>query len=242
MKICVVQTKPVKGDIQKNIENHKAMIELAISRKADLIIFPELSITGYEPELAKELATTADDPRFVVFQEIADSREVIIGIGVPTSTTEGICISMVLFHPHEPRQTYSKKYIHADEEPFFKRGQNKTSFLAGHPEIALAICYELSVPEHSREAFQNGAKIYLASVAKTAEGMEKANRSLSEIALHYSMSVLLANCVGPCDNFVSSGNSAVWNDQGQQLGKLNDVEEGILIFDLESQDVVAITI
>ncbi len=47
MKICVAQTRPVKGDIQTNIDNHKRLIDLAISNGADTIIFPELSITGY---------------------------------------------------------------------------------------------------------------------------------------------------------------------------------------------------
>jgi predicted amidohydrolase len=241
MKICMVQTRPVKGDIQRNIENHKAMIELAIARGADIILFPELSITGYEPQLAKELATTQEDPRFAEFQEIADSSEVIIGIGAPTSTPEGICISMLLFHPQNPSQTYSKQYLHTDEEPFFIRGQNAISCLRGNPDIALAICYELSVPEHSQAAFRNGAKIYLASVAKTAEGMERASRSLSEIARKYSMFVLLSNCVGPCDNFESSGNSAIWENRGLQLGKLNNIDEGLLIFDLDTQEVTALT-
>ncbi len=53
MKICVAQTRPVKGDIQGNIENHIKLIDLAVLNGADTIIFPELSITGYEPELAK---------------------------------------------------------------------------------------------------------------------------------------------------------------------------------------------
>ena len=52
MKICAAQTRPVKGNIQQNIENHKKLINLAVVNGADIIIFPELSITGYEPELA----------------------------------------------------------------------------------------------------------------------------------------------------------------------------------------------
>lgn len=57
MKIAIAQTRPFKGDISANIETHKKLIELAISYKADTIFFPELSVTGYEPELAKDLAT-----------------------------------------------------------------------------------------------------------------------------------------------------------------------------------------
>jgi predicted amidohydrolase len=43
MKICVAQTRPVKGETEKNIEIHKKFIDLAISKEADMIFFPELS-------------------------------------------------------------------------------------------------------------------------------------------------------------------------------------------------------
>jgi len=60
MKICIAQTTPIKGDIEKNIENHKKLIALSIQENADIIVFPELSLTGYEPKLVKELATTKE--------------------------------------------------------------------------------------------------------------------------------------------------------------------------------------
>lgn len=56
MKICVAQTRPIKGEIDKNIEIHKKFIDLATSKGANMIFFPELSLTGYEPKLAKHLA------------------------------------------------------------------------------------------------------------------------------------------------------------------------------------------
>lgn len=100
MKICVAQTRPVKGDIQSNIANHKKFIALAISHQADVIIFPELSLTGYEPELAEELATDPHDSRLDDFQTISDSSRISIGVGVPTKHNNGICISMILFQPN----------------------------------------------------------------------------------------------------------------------------------------------
>ena len=119
MKICVAQTRPIKGDILANIDHHKKLITLALSNGADTIIFPELSITGYEPELARELATDQNDSRFDVFQEISNDRRINIGIGVPTKNNTGNCISLVLFQPHKPRETHSKKYLHPDEVRFF---------------------------------------------------------------------------------------------------------------------------
>jgi predicted amidohydrolase len=49
MKVCVAQTRPVTADIQRNIEHHKRLIDTAVPHHPDLIIFPELSLTGYEP-------------------------------------------------------------------------------------------------------------------------------------------------------------------------------------------------
>ena len=94
MKICVAQTRPVKGAVQSNIERHKKLIDLAFSDGAEMVIFPELSITGYEPELAKELATTENDSRFDDFQKISNAKQITIGIGVPTKNDAGISISI----------------------------------------------------------------------------------------------------------------------------------------------------
>jgi len=182
MKICVAQTRPLKGDIQSNIDRHKKLINLAVSKGAEAVFFPELSLTGYEPELANELATTQDDSRFDDFQKISDTKQIIIGVGVPTKNDKGICISMILFEPQKARQTYSKKYLHADEKAFFISGQNSTGLKGEKINIALAICYELSVPEHAENAFKSGAEIYLASVAKSANGVNQAIKRLSEIA------------------------------------------------------------
>src|SRR5947209_20073890 len=96
MRISVAQTRPIKGDIQSNIDNHKRLIDLAIANGADMVFFPELSITGYEPELAEELATHRDDSRFSVFQELADSRQITIAAGVPARNTPHPRISMAL--------------------------------------------------------------------------------------------------------------------------------------------------
>lgn len=238
MKISVAQTKPIKGDLAGNIENHKKLIDQALSLGADMIIFPELSITGYEPQLANELATGKDDSRFDDFQRISNTRQITIGVGVPVRNNTGINISMVLFQPQQPRQTYSKQYLHTDEDPFFISGQNSTGLLGMKNNIALAICYELSVPEHAEDAFKNGAKIYIASAVKTISGVEKAITRLSEIANKYSMTVLLSNCVGVADGDICGGKSSIWNNKGVLIGQLDDTNEGILMIDTDTGELI----
>jgi predicted amidohydrolase len=242
MKICVAQTRPVKGDIQTNINNHKKLIALAVSYGADIIIFPELSITGYEPELAKELATEPEDKRLDDFQNVSDSKHITIGVGMPLKSDSSIVISMILFQPHQPRQTYCKQYLHHDEEPYFIAGKHQVPSMKNKNKMALAICYELSVPEHSENAFKSGAEIYIASVAKSVSGAATAIKTLSDIANKYSMTVLMSNCIGYCDNVYCGGKTSIWNNKGILAGQLNDTNEGIIIINTDTQEVIEKTI
>ncbi len=238
MKICIAQTRPVKGDIQANIEDHKRFINLAVSAQAELIIFSELSLTGYEPGMAKALATSQDDSRFDILQQLSDTHQISIGAGAPIKKEEGICIGMILFQPYTSRQTYFKKYLHADEEPFFIGGEDFNGGITSSTKIALAICYELSVPEHSATAFKNGAEIYIASVVKTAKGVEKAIETLSGIAGQYSMTVLMANAVGEADGTECGGKSGAWDNNGILQGQLSATAEGWILFDTNTGELI----
>ncbi len=239
MKIGIAQTKPIKGDIEKNVQQHLKIIDRAIAHGADIILFPELSITGYEPELSKALATIPSDPRWSVFQEKADENQITICLGLPMKKEDqSICISMFIFQPAEAIQIYSKEYLHTDEEPFFVKGKNEIVLLENMKQISFAICYEISVPQHALKAAQNGAKIYMASVAKSVEGIEAAVGHLANIAKQYSMITLMSNCIGYCDNFECGGKSAIWNEEGKLIGQLDDKTEGILILDIESRELI----
>jgi predicted amidohydrolase len=233
MKICIAQIKPIKADIFANIETHKKLIKLALDEQADAIFFPELSITGYEPDIAKDFATNQDDEIFNELQQISDTDIIIIGAGMPIKSDAGILISMIIFQPNMPRQTYSKQHLHSDEFSFFEAGEKQIFVTFEDEKIAPAICYESLLSEHADEAAKSGASIYVASVAKSANGIEKAFEHYPEIAKKYSMTVLMANCIGKCDNFESAGNSAIWNKQGILIGQLDDEHEGVLIFDTE---------
>lgn len=242
MKIALAQTRPVTGDIPANIDQHTLFIARAAAHHAELIVFPELSLTGYEPTLARQLATTPDDPRLLVFQRLADLHQLVIGVGLPTVTEDKPCISLVLFHPGQLPQIYSKQYLHEDELPYFSPGPAASGLLQNYPDIALAICYELSVPEHAEAAAKAGATVYIASVAKFKSGIEKAGERLSEIACIYSMAVLMCNCVGMNDGQECSGQSAVWDGCGMVLGQLLGTESGLLVVGTDNGDVLAVPV
>lgn len=237
MKIGIVQTRPVKGDVAANLAVHQRWAGVAVQRGVDLLVFPELSVTGYEPLLAGELALTKDDPRFAGLQRMSDRYGVYLGIGAPLRAEEGVMIGMVILRPDQERLVYAKQYLHADEESFFVPGKEQVFLSLDDNKIALSICYELSVPEHSVNAYSNRTNIYLASVAKTAAGVEKATETLTGIACTYSMTVLMANAVGECGDGLCAGGSMVINDLGEVLARLEEEEEGMLVYDTVSRDV-----
>lgn len=243
MKICVAQTKPINGDIAHNRAQHKALIAQAVDAGADMIVFPELSLTGYEPTLADSLAVNLDDSIFNEFQGISDEVGITLGVGAPiwagllpfqvgNQTNEGaVQIGMVIMQPHQPRQLNGKRYLHDDELPYFASGQNLRGLTVQQVRIGLAICYELSVPEHAEATFAHGADLYVASVAEHERGVAKSDARLADIAWTYGVPTLRANCVGPSDDFYSVGQSAVWNAAGEQIAVLSEDVAGILIYD-----------
>lgn len=237
MKICIAQTHSLKGNIEKNIESHIAIIQQAIDFQADLIVFPELSITNYEPELAKKLACDADNSIFDCFEDLSTKKNITIGVGMPTNNEDGINISLLIFQLNQKRITYSKQLLHEDELPFFKCGNRQVYVTIKNKKIAFGICYETLQEEHFRNAHKDGADIYIASVAKPQGGIDKANAYFPMVAKAFETPILMANAVGYCDNFLSVGQSAVWNEKGELIGQLDPQNQGFLIFDTELKSV-----
>lgn len=240
MRICAAQLAAVRGDIATNVGRHVSFVELASSLQADLIVFPELSLTGYEPALARDLATDAEDARLDALQALADARRIHIGVGLPTRSKSGPRISLIVLRPQEGRLTYSKQQLHADELAWFADGEEQLVIDAGGHRLAPAICFESLQPDHASAVADLGADTYLASVAKPHRNVETARQHYSTIARRHSMTVLMANCVGPADDFVGGGRSAVWTDQGRLAAELSDHDEGIVMIDTTTGEAVAI--
>ncbi|TPN89296.1 carbon-nitrogen hydrolase family protein [Aquimarina algicola] len=231
MKICVAQVKSYKGDVKKNISKHLELIYNTLSYNIDTIFFPELSITGYQPELVDTLHFDINDTIFNEFQNISDAHKVTIAIGVPIKDNEGIKIGMLIFEPYHDRQVYAKQILHEDEFPYFREGKQQVFIKIKDQTIAPAICYESLQLHHTINAVKEGANMYIASVAKSEDNMNKAINHYANIAQEFSIPVLLSNCIGNCGDFDGVGKSSVWNKEGVLIEQMGKDEEGVLIFD-----------
>ena len=241
MKIALAQTKPVRGDISANIAGHVRFLAYASSRGVAMLVFPELSLTGYEPHLARELASDLRDPCLDAFQHFSDQHGIRIAVGLPIHAIPRPYITLALFAPNSLRSSYSKRYLHPEEEAYFSPAPRVGGIWEAVPKIALSICYELSVPAHAEAAFNEGAELYLCSVAKTQKGVASAHLRLTEIARRNAAPVLMVNCVGASGDGVCAGASAAWNRRGELLGQLDGVNEGLLVYDTATEQIAVYT-
>lgn len=229
MKICAVQLRPIAGDVATNLLKHIQCVEIAAAHGADLIYFPELSLTAYEPSLAKTLAVTSVDTRLAVFQQLSDAHNLTIGVGLPLIRDDDVQIGMVWFAPKVSSRVYAKQQLHSSELAYFVSGIHQLVITISGHNIAPAICYESLQSSHADGAAKLGADIYLASVAKSA--LDKAMPHYPLIARQHHMFVMMANSVGVCDNWQSVGQSAAWGPGGALLAQMDSESEGWVMLD-----------
>ncbi len=242
MQIAVAQISSNKGNIALNTSKHLQIIHLIKGVEAKAIFFPELSITGYEPTLVENLNFRIDDPSLSKFKSAAKKFNLLIGIGVPLHSASAPQIGQVMFHSDGSSTHYAKKYLHPDEISFFAVGRVSPMVTLENLNLGLAICYEISREEHMEDIISQGADIIIAPVAKSLEGVTAAHSRLSAIAKKHNTPVLMSNCVGPSDNFLAAGQSAVWGPDGQLLQILGEKEEGVLILNTEKNSCEKIVI
>lgn len=213
--IAVAQTSPVRGDIGRNLESHLIFVSTAAEHTADAIFFPELSLTGYEPELAEALAVYPTDNRLSPLIDLSLKHAMTIVTGAPIVNPEGKPFIGSLVVTPNGISTYLKQHLHQGEERYFASGTQSCVIEVTRSRIGLAICADIAVSKHVSDTAERGASIYAASVFITPKGHENDAKLLQGYAATHKMAVVMANYCGESGGMVASGKSAVWDEQGR---------------------------
>jgi len=230
MILAAAQTKPTRGDIGANLLDHYRLIDLAVQNGAQLIAFPELSITGYEREHAQKLAFKKDDSRLDHLQQLAVENNIIIVAGAPIKVESQLFIGEFVISPDNSVAVYTKQFLHEGEDEFFQSSFDYNPMITiENQKISFAICADIDNPLHPENACKRATDIYIASIFFTPNGIPNAYRDLQSYAEKHKMNVLMSNFSGESWGYPSAGQSAFWNKKGELAGQMNDSDSGILL-------------
>lgn len=235
MILAAAQIKSISQDTNANIQNHLHWIALAAQQQVQLIVFPEMSLTGYERERADELSFLENDLRLNIFKEQSVLHDMIIVVGAPIKINDQLHIGSFIFLPDNTTAIYTKQFLHDGEEKFFTPNLNFNPVIdLGDEKVSFAICADITHALHPQSAHENKASLYVASIFYTPNGIAEAYAQLSHYARKYAMNVLMANYTGESYGIPADGQSAYWEKNGMLVGTIEGTREGLLI--IESTD------
>lgn len=228
--LAIAQTSSEKGDINENIRRHSRVVSCAADHGARVVVFPELSLTGYEPTIAAETAIEACDPRLDLLQEVSDCRNIMVIAGCSIRSRSATpYIGALIIRPRAAIEVYRKRFVHPDELPWFRPSDDIAVYQFHGRDIGIAICADISNPIHAADTFDNGATFYVVAAMKTPEGISKAERRLSEYAREYGFPVALANYATESGGLATGGRSAIWDEHGNVIEQAPESGQCIVI-------------
>jgi predicted amidohydrolase len=230
MILAAAQTKPERGDINANLLDHYRLIELAVEKGANLIVFPEMSITGYERENADQLAFSVNDSRLDHLKKLAVENRITIIAGAPIKIDSDLFIGEFIISSDDSVSIYTKQFLHPGEEVYFKSSFDYNPIIEIENErVSFAICADIDNPLHPENACKNKTSIYIASIFFSPNGIPQAHTSLSNYSQKHNMNVLMSNFGGDSWGSPSGGRSAFWNKNGELIAQMDDSNSGLLI-------------
>jgi predicted amidohydrolase len=213
-KISVAQISSAKGDVSANIGTHLDVVKKAADSGISYVVFPELSLTGYEPQLSPELAFSKNDIRLTPLKEAAVYYKIHIVAGAPLKIGNLLYIGEFILMPDGHVETYSKMNLHPGEEIYFSAGKNYHSVSFGKLKIFNAICADTNNPKHIEACADMGASVYIAGVLISAEGYDADTQKVERYAKKFDLLVAMANHNKPTGGWTPAGKSAIWDSSG----------------------------
>jgi predicted amidohydrolase len=241
--IAVAQTCPVPGDVPTNLAEHVQLARLAAAEGAQVVVFPELSLTGYELGLAEGLAFAEDDPRLSPLQGAASTHSLTLIAGAPVRLGPRLHIGAFILFSDRTTALYTKHHLGAfgpaaacdgtvppAEATVFQPGDRNPLLRFGNNNVAaVAVCADVGRPSHPQQAADRGARAYLASMFVIPSEYEGEAAKLQRYAVRHSLMVALANFGSPSGGLASAGRSAVWSETGELLVQLGAGGAGVAV-------------
>lgn len=232
--IAAAQTISVPGDVSRNVANHLRFATTAAEQGVRLLVFPELSLTGYEPALARSSVVGAGSALLDPLRRIAADADMTLVVGAPVLGDGGeLLIAALVVHADGSVSIHTKEHLHPGEEAVFTAGSGGPVLPIKLPiedaRVALAICADTTHPEHAASAAARGANVYAAGVLITESGYGPDTAQLTTYAREHRMVVLMANHGGETGGWKPAGKSAIWSEDGRVVAACGGTGEVLVV-------------
>lgn len=233
IRVAIAQTNPILGDLSANMATYEAKIRQGLEHKAELLLFPELSLTGYLlRDIVPTVALTLNSPEIANLKRLSRELPFVAGL-VEESADHRFFNAAVYFEDGEVRHVHRKVYLPTygmfDEQRYFARGDRVRAFDSKFGRLSLLICEDLWHPSTIYLAALDGALAVLCPSASPLRGVvdnqaqddnarywEMINQAYAET---FSLFMVYGNRCGFEDGVGFWGGSEVIDPFGQRLAK-----------------------
>jgi len=251
IRIAIAQMNPRLGDLRVNLDLYEQYLQRAAAGGAELLLFPELSLTGYflrdtVPSVALNMKST----EMTRLKALSRKLPFVAGM-VEESADHRFFNSAVYFEEGEVRHVHRKVYLPTygmfDEQRYFARGDRVRVFDSKFGRLALLICEDLWHPSTIYLAALDGALVVLCPSASPLRGIvdgqnqddnarywEMINRAYAET---YSLFMIYGNRCGFEDGVGFWGGSEIVDPFGQLIAKAKYYDEDFLVAEIALESV-----
>jgi predicted amidohydrolase len=216
--IAVAQPLCVPYDVAANAATHAATVRSAAAR---VVVFPELSLTGYELDAP---AIAADDPRLLAIVEACAELGSVALVGAPVHGEGGRShIAMLAINADGARVAYRKMWLGGAESNRFSAGDAPVALDVDGWRLGLAICKDTGIPQHAVDTAALGIDAYVAGVLEFAEDAAVPDGRARRVAADHRVWVAMASFAGSTGGGYAhaAGGSGIWSRDGAVAARVS---------------------
>ena len=216
LEIAAAQPLTLSDDVAGNALRHAAAVRAA---RARVVVFPEMSLTGYELDAP---GIGVGDPRLVPIVEACRETGSIALVGGPVATDGGDShIGIFAIDGDGVRIAYRKMWLGGAEPDHFAPGTAPTVLEADGWRLGLAVCKDTGVPRHAADTAALGMDAYVAGVLETMADAGVPDERARRVAADHGVWVVIASFAGSTGGGFdeAAGGSGVWAADGSAVAR-----------------------
>jgi predicted amidohydrolase len=220
LEIAVAQPLTVSSDVAGNAIRHAAAIRAA---RARVVVFPEMSLTGYEFDAP---AIGVGDPRLAPIVEACRETGSVALIGSPVEGDDGaVHIGILAVGDAGAWVAYRKMWLGGPEPDHFAPGTAPAVLEVDGWRLGLAVCKDTGIPQHAADTAALGMDVYVAGVLETMADAGVPDERARRVAADHGVWVVIASFAGSTGGGFdeAAGGSGVWSADGVAVARAGSV-------------------